>query len=66
MSPHSSRSCEPRLWPITANFGRAYPAWLIQAKDGTFWGSTGQYGNQSKGHFADGTVHNLNLGLPLR
>ena len=44
----------------------AYPAELIQAKDGTLWGSTGQYGKVPKGHFADGTVFSLNAGLPPR
>ncbi len=42
----------------------AYPAELIQAKDGTLWGSSNQYGNASTGHFADGTVFSLNAGLP--
>ncbi len=44
----------------------AYPAELIQASDGVFWGSTYQYGDASKGHFADGTVFSLNEGLPPR
>lgn len=44
----------------------AYPAWLIQLKDGTFEGSAAQYGKQAAGNFADGTVYNLNLGLPPR
>ncbi len=44
----------------------AYPAEIIQAKDGTLWGSTYQYGNAAKGHFADGTVFSLNAGLPPR
>jgi uncharacterized repeat protein (TIGR03803 family) len=42
----------------------AYPAEIIQAKDGTLWGSTYQGGNASSGHFGDGTVFNLNVGLP--
>jgi uncharacterized repeat protein (TIGR03803 family) len=42
----------------------AYPAEIIQAKDGTLWGSTYQGGNASAGHFADGTVFSLNVGLP--
>jgi len=42
----------------------AYPAEIIQAKDGTLWGSTYQYGNASSGLFADGTVFSLNAGLP--
>lgn len=44
----------------------AYPAELFQAADGTFWGSTYQYGKASKDHFADGTVFSLNAGLPPR
>jgi uncharacterized repeat protein (TIGR03803 family) len=44
----------------------AYPAELIQASDGTFWGSTYQYGKASKNHFGDGTVFSLNAGLPPR
>jgi hypothetical protein len=44
----------------------AYPAVLIQTKDGTLWGSTTQYGKASTNHFADGTVFSLNLGLPPR
>ena len=42
------------------------PTEIIQAKDGTFWGSTDFYGDASKGHFADGTVFSLNAGLPPR
>ena len=42
----------------------AYPAEIIQAKDGTLWGSTYQGGKASTGHFADGTVFSLNAGLP--
>ena len=44
----------------------AYPAEIIQAKDGTLWGSTYQYGKASTSHFADGTVFKLNVGLPPR
>ncbi len=44
----------------------AYPAGLIQVKDGTLWGSTYQGGKASRGHFADGTVFSLNAGLPPR
>jgi len=44
----------------------AYPAEIIQAKDGTLWGSTYQGGDASANHFADGTVFNLNAGLPPR
>lgn len=44
----------------------AYPAGIFQGSDGTFWGTTFQYGKTSKGKFADGTVFNLNLGLPQR
>ncbi len=42
----------------------AYPAEIIQAKDGTLWGSTYQYGKAPAAHFADGTVFSLNAGLP--
>lgn len=42
----------------------AYPAQVFQTSDGIFWGSTYQYGKVSRGHFADGTVYSLNLGLP--
>lgn len=44
----------------------AYPAGIIQVKDGSFWGTTTQYGTNPSGRFADGTVFNLNLGLPAR
>jgi uncharacterized repeat protein (TIGR03803 family) len=44
----------------------AYPTELIQAPDGTLWGSTYQYGKASTGHFGDGTVFSLNAGLPPR
>lgn len=49
----------------TAAIG-AYPAELFQAADGTFWGSTYQYGKAAGNHFADGTVFSLNAGLPPR
>jgi uncharacterized repeat protein (TIGR03803 family) len=42
----------------------AYPAFIMQATDGTFRVSTGQYGKVPTGHFADGTIFSLNLGLP--
>lgn len=44
----------------------AFPAEIIQAKDGTLWGLTTQYGTVPSGHFADGTVFSLNVGLPAR
>jgi len=44
----------------------AYPAALIQAKDGTLWGATQSFGRASKGFFADGGVFSLNAGLPPR
>jgi uncharacterized repeat protein (TIGR03803 family) len=42
----------------------AYPVEIIQAKDGTLWGSTDQYGKAAANHFADGTIFSLNVGLP--
>jgi sugar lactone lactonase YvrE len=44
----------------------AYPGELVQAKDGTLWGATYQYGKAPAGHFGDGTVFSLNAGLPPR
>jgi len=44
----------------------AYPAEIIQTSDGKFWGSTYQGGKSTTGHFADGTVFSLNLGLPAK
>lgn len=44
----------------------AYPAGIIQAKDGTFWGSTYDFGDAPEGHFGAGTVFSLNTGLPRR
>jgi hypothetical protein len=44
----------------------AYPGALVQAKDGTLWGPTYQFGKASAGHFGDGTVFSLNAGLPPR
>ena len=44
----------------------AYPGGLIQAKDGTLWGADTMGGNAPGGHFADGTIFKLNLGLPPR
>ncbi len=49
----------------TATVG-AYPAELFQAADGTFWGSTYQYGDAPKNYFGDGTIFSLNAGLPAR
>jgi uncharacterized repeat protein (TIGR03803 family) len=43
-----------------------WPSQLIQATDGTFWGSTYIFGDATKGHFALGTVFSLNEGLPPR
>jgi uncharacterized repeat protein (TIGR03803 family) len=55
------------LTPFSASAAvGAYPVSLVQAKDGTLWGSTDQYGKASAGHFADGTVFSLNVGLPPR
>jgi len=44
----------------------ASPSSLLQAKDGTVWGTTSQDGIVSKGHFGGGTVYSLNAGLPPR
>jgi|HubBroStandDraft_4_1064222.scaffolds.fasta_scaffold49999_2 uncharacterized repeat protein (TIGR03803 family) len=44
----------------------AYPMEIIQARDGTLWGSTDSFGSASKGHFGDGTVFSFNVGLPPR
>jgi len=41
-----------------------YPGGLIQAKDGTLWGADMMGGNAPSGHFADGTIYKLNMGLP--
>jgi len=43
-----------------------FPSSLIQAKDGTLWGTASDYGVVSKGHFGGGTVYRMNLGLPPR
>lgn len=53
------------LTPFGGSTG-AYPAEIIQAKDGTLWGSTYLGGLAPANHFADGTVFNLNVGLPPR
>jgi uncharacterized repeat protein (TIGR03803 family) len=42
----------------------AYPLDLIQASDGTLWGSTDDYGKAPQHYFGDGTVFSLNAGLP--
>jgi len=44
----------------------AYPGGVIQATDGTLWGADTMGGNAPSGHFADGTIFKLNLGLPPR
>ena len=44
----------------------AYPQALIQLNDGTFRGTTTQYGISTSGNFADGTVYSINAGLPSR
>jgi uncharacterized repeat protein (TIGR03803 family) len=44
----------------------AYPIQIIQANDGTLWGTTSEYGDSPAGYFADGTVFSLNAGLPPR
>jgi uncharacterized repeat protein (TIGR03803 family) len=66
LSPSTGKALQT-FAPFGANAAvGAYPAQIIQVKDGTFWGTTGQYGNVPSGFFADGTVFNLNLGLPPR
>jgi len=55
------------LTPFSASSAvGAYPLDLFQAKDGTLWGSTDQFGKYTKGHFADGVLFSLNAGLPPR
>jgi uncharacterized repeat protein (TIGR03803 family) len=49
----------------TSSIG-GWPAGLVQASDGTLWGPSEIYGSASKGHFALGTVFNVNAGLPAR
>ena len=51
------------LFGVNAAVGE-YPAEIIQTKDGTFWLSTYGGGQSTSGHFADGTIFHLNLGLP--
>lgn len=54
-----------QLFGASAAVG-AYPAEIIQTSDGKFWGSTYGLGKSTAGHFADGTVFSLNLGLPAK
>ena len=44
----------------------AFPAEIIETKDGILWGSTNDFGTYTTGHFAEGTVFSLNAGLPPR
>jgi len=44
----------------------SYPGEIIEAKDGTLWGSTYQNGKNGTGQFADGTVFSLKVGLPAK
>jgi uncharacterized repeat protein (TIGR03803 family) len=44
----------------------AYPLSLMQAKDGTLWGTAEAFGYAPKGYFGDGTVFSLDAGLPAR
>lgn len=56
-----------RLSPFSSSAAvGAFPAEIIQAKDGILWGSTYQYGKVTSGFFADGTIFSLNVGLPAR
>jgi uncharacterized repeat protein (TIGR03803 family) len=43
-----------------------YPESLIQTKDGKLWGSASEGGSVPTGHFGDGTVFSLDLGLAPR
>jgi uncharacterized repeat protein (TIGR03803 family) len=42
----------------------AFPSAIIEAKDGTLWGLTTEYGKAPSGDFSDGTVFTFNVGLP--
>jgi uncharacterized repeat protein (TIGR03803 family) len=42
------------------------PGQIIQAKDGTLWGVSAGGTTTSSGHFANGTVFSVNVGLPAR
>jgi len=44
----------------------AYPGGIVQAQDGTLWGTTYDFGDYTNGHFAAGTAFSLNAGLPPR
>jgi uncharacterized repeat protein (TIGR03803 family) len=44
----------------------AYPAGIIQAKNGTLCGTTTDFGKAPSGHFGAGTAFSLNVGLPPR
>ncbi|HKH99610.1 MAG TPA: choice-of-anchor tandem repeat GloVer-containing protein [Candidatus Sulfotelmatobacter sp.] len=48
----------------TAAPAGAFPSSLMQAKDGTLWGTASEYGVVPKAHFGGGTVYSVNLGLP--
>jgi uncharacterized repeat protein (TIGR03803 family) len=44
----------------------AFPVALIESSDGLLWGTTIAYGTATTGHFGDGVIFSLNLGLPAK
>jgi streptogramin lyase len=51
------------VFAVNAAVG-AFPSAIIEAKDGTLWGLTSEYGKALSGDFSDGTVFRFNVGLP--